>query len=330
MGDVFIGKSTAITFGDGRKYISGNKCERGAGMKVPTNPLDIYAYKYERIQNSITRENAGMGKPKVGIPLQLVMYEQLPLWAGFFESCGFEVVLSERSSRRLYFKGQHTVASDTACYPAKLIHGHIESLLDEGVDFIFYPCESYNLNEHASMNHYNCPVVAYYPELLKANNERLNDDNFIMPYIEPNIRKSTVKALKKALAKYKLSAKQIEKGLDEGFRRMQEYHADVVQKGEEILFEARKTGKQIVVLAGRPYHTDPEISHGINKLLNSLGFAVLSEDCVTPREGVCFVPVQNWHRALYMCILYDKWLEPPVWGFVERLVRIIRNLPEKA
>ncbi|MBR7099676.1 MAG: 2-hydroxyacyl-CoA dehydratase, partial [Clostridia bacterium] len=296
-----------ITFGDGRKYISGNKCERGAGMKVPTNPLDIYAYKYERIQNSITRENAGMGKPKVGIPLQLVMYEQLPLWAGFFESCGFEVVLSERSSRRLYFKGQHTVASDTACYPAKLIHGHIESLLDEGVDFIFYPCESYNLNEHASMNHYNCPVVAYYPELLKANNERLNDDNFIMPYIEPNIRKSTVKALKKALAKYKLSAKQIEKGLDEGFRRMQEYHADVVQKGEEILFEARKTGKQIVVLAGRPYHTDPEISHGINKLLNSLGFAVLSEDCVAEKANLVKVNVLNqwtYHARLYRAAEY--------------------------
>ncbi len=296
-----------ITFNDGRKFISGNKCERGAGLKKVENPLDIYAYKYERLQASVTGANAGMGKAKVGIPLQLVMYEQLPLWAGFFESCGFEVVLSERSSRQLYFKGQHTVASDTACYPAKLIHGHVESLLDMGVDFIFYPCESYNLNEYDSMNHYNCPVVAYYPELLKANNERLTEENFIMPYIEPNIRKTMVKALKNALRKYRLSARQIERGLDEGFKRMREYHEDVVRKGAEILFEARKAGKQTVILAGRPYHTDPEISHGINKLLNSLGFAVLSEDSVFEKANLVKVNVLNqwtYHARLYRAAEY--------------------------
>ncbi len=296
-----------ITFNDGRRFISGNKCERGAGLKVPTDPLDIYAYKYDRIQRCVTGKNAGMGRAKVGLPLQLVMYEQLPLWAGFFESCGFEVVLSEKSSRRLYFKGQHTVASDTACYPAKLMHGHIESLLDMGADFIFYPCESYNLDEHDSMNHYNCPVVAYYPELLKANNERLNDENFIMPYIDPNIRKSTVETLKKALKKYKLSAQEINRGLDEGFARMEAYHADVVKKGEEILFEARRRGKETVVLAGRPYHVDPEINHGIDKLLNSLGFAVLSEDSVFEKADLVKVNVLNqwtYHARLYRAAEY--------------------------
>ncbi len=296
-----------ITFGDGRKFISGNKCERGAGQKVPTNPLDIYAYKYERIQQCVTGKNAGMGRGKVGLPLQLVMYEQLPLWAGFFESCGFEVVLSEKSSRQLYFKGQHTVASDTACYPAKLMHGHIESLLDMGVDFIFYPCESYNLDEHDSMNHYNCPVVAYYPELLKANNERLGDDNFLMPYLDPNVRGSMVATLKKVLKKYKLSVKEIERGLDEGFRRLREYHADVVRRGEEIVFEARREGKQMIVLAGRPYHVDPEINHGIDKLLNSLGFAVLSEDCVFEKAHQVKVNVLNqwtYHARLYRAAEY--------------------------
>ena len=296
-----------ITFGDGRKFISGNKCERGAGQKVPTNPLDIYAYKYERIQQCVTGKNAGMGRGKVGLPLQLVMYEQLPLWAGFFESCGFEVVLSEKSSRQLYFKGQHTVASDTACYPAKLMHGHIESLLDMGVDFIFYPCESYNLDEHDSMNHYNCPVVAYYPELLKANNERLGDDNFLMPYLDPNVRGSMVATLKKVLKKYKLSVKEIERGLDEGFRRLREYHADVVRRGEEIVFEARREGKQMIVLAGRPYHVDPEINHGIDKLLNSLGFAVLSEDCVFEKAHHVKVNVLNqwtYHARLYRAAEY--------------------------
>ena len=296
-----------ITFGDGRKFISGNKCEKGAGLKVPQNPLDIYAYKYRRIQECVTGANKGLSRGRVGLPLQLVMYEQLPLWAGFFESLGFEVVLSEKSSRSLYFKGQHTVASDTACYPAKLMHGHIESLLDMGVDFIFYPCESYNLNENDSTNHYNCPVVAYYPELLKANNERLNDDNFVMPYIEPNIKKTMIKTLKKALARYKLSGREIARALEEGFRRLDAYHEDVVRRGDEIAFEARREEKPIVVLAGRPYHADPEINHGIDKLLNSLGFAVLSEDAVFEKADLVKVNVLNqwtYHARLYRAAQY--------------------------
>ena len=143
-----------IRFSDGRKFISGNKCEKGAGLKPHSDELDIYNFKFERLLASVTGEGSKK-RGRVGIPLGLGFYEQLPLWAGFFETCGFEVVLSEKSSRDLYFKGQHTVASDTACYPAKLIHGHIESLLDKNVDFIFYPCEIYNLDEYDSTNHYN-------------------------------------------------------------------------------------------------------------------------------------------------------------------------------
>lgn len=289
-----------LTFSDGRRFISGNKCERGAGLKPPQNVPDIYAYKYEKLL-SLPDGNKGM-RGRVGLPLQLVMYEQLPLWTGFFETCGFEVVLSDKSSRELYFRGQHTVASDTACYPAKLMHGHIESLLDKGVDFIFYPCESYNLDEHDSTNHYNCPVVAYYPELLKANNERLNGDNFIMPYIDPNEENATVKTLHRALKKYKLSSSLIRKGLREGMRRMEEFHADVVRKGKEILERAQAESRQVVVLAGRPYHADPEINHGINKLLGSLGLAVLSEDAVFGEGNFVKVNVLNqwtYHARLY-------------------------------
>ena len=194
------------------------------------------------------------------------------------------------------------MASDTACYPAKLIHGHVESLLDKGVDFIFYPCESYNIDEHDSVNHYNCPVVAYYPELLKANNERLDSDNFVMPYLDLNHEKTAVKALKSALKKYKLSSALIRKGLRAGMRRMAEYHADVVKKGKEILEAAEREGRQTVILAGRPYHTDPEINHGINKLLNSLGIAVLSEDAVFEEGALVKVNVLNqwtYHARLY-------------------------------
>lgn len=290
-----------LTFSDGRRFISGNKCERGAGLQPPKDVPDIYSYKYKKLLDLPDKEMTGK-RGTVGLPLQLVMYEQLPLWTGFFETCGFNVVLSEKSSRALYFKGQHTVASDTACYPAKLMHGHIESLLDMGVDFIFYPCESYNFDEHDSMNHYNCPVVAYYPELLKANNERLTENNFIMPYIDPNREAATVKTLCRALKKYKLSPSLVRRGYREGIRRMKEFHADIVEKGREIIAKAEREEKQVVILVGRPYHTDPEINHGINKLLNSLGIAVLSEDAVFEEANLVNVNVLNqwtYHARMY-------------------------------
>ncbi len=289
-----------INFGDGRKYVSGNKCERGAGLKPVSGELDIYSYKQERLLKCVAGTKGKLGR--VGLPLQLGMYEQLPVWAGFFESLGFEVVLSDKSSRNLYFKGQHTVASDTACYPAKLMHGHIESLLDKGVDFIFMPCESYNIDEHYSTNHYNCPVVAYYPELLKANNERLNEKNFKMPYIDLNMRQNAVKKLRRELSEYRFSKGRIAAALDEGFKRLEDYHRDIKNEGKRILERAEKEGKQIIVLAGRPYHLDNEINHGVNKLLTSLNLAVLSEDSVFEMSEPVKVNVLNqwtYHARLY-------------------------------
>ena len=295
-----------IGFSDGRKFISGNKCEKGAGLKPHSDELDIYAYKYGRIQQCRSGA-AGKKRGRVGLPLVLGFYEQLPLWSGFFEACGFEVVFSEKSSRQLYFRGQHTVASDTVCYPAKLAHGHIESLLDADVDFIFYPCESYNLDEHDSANHYNCPVVAYYPELLKANNERLTDENFVMPYIDLNDKKTTVRALHRALKRYKLSRRLIKKGLKEGFARLEKFHQDVYEKGNEISARAEKLGIPVIILAGRPYHVDPEINHGIGKLLTSLNIAVLSEDSVFFKGREVLVNVLNqwtYHARLYRAAEY--------------------------
>lgn len=289
-----------VSFGGGRKFISGNKCERGAGLKPASAQLDLYAYKQKSLLECVTGAKGKRGK--VGLPLQLGMYEQLPIWAGFFEKLGFEVVLSEKSSRQLYFLGQHTVASDTACYPAKLIHGHIESLLNSGVDFVFMPCESYNLDEHCSVNHYNCPVVAYYPELLKANNERLTEDNFIMPYVDLNENKTATNALYKALAKYGVKKGEIKKALAEGFARLNAYKADIRKKADEIIETATAQGKQIIVLAGRPYHVDGEINHSINKLITSLGVAVLSEDAVSDLVEPVTVNVLNqwtYHARLY-------------------------------
>lgn len=182
------------------------------------------------------------------------------------------------------------------------MHGHVENLLDKGVDFIFLPCESYNIDEHCSTNHYNCPVVAYYPELLIANNERLNGENFIMPYIDLNMRDNTVKKLCSALKKYGVKKREAAKALDEGFSRLEKYHADVRAKADEILARAEAEGKQTVVLAGRPYHLDGEINHGINKLLTSLNLAVLSEDSVYERGEKLKVNVLNqwtYHARLY-------------------------------
>ena len=290
-----------LTFSDGRRFVSGNKCERGAGLPKPKDLPDIYSFKYEKLL-AMPDADAKGERGTVGLPVQLVMFEQLPLWTTFFETCGFKVQLSDRSSRELYFRGQHTVASDTACYPAKLMHGHIESLLDKGVDFIFYPCESYNLDEHDSVNHYNCPVVAYYPELLKANNERLNDDNLVMPYLDPNSEKTTVRTLHRALKKYKLPASLIRRAYRAGLERMEAYHALVVEEGRKILARAEHEDRQVIVLAGRPYHADPEINHGISKLLNSLGLAVLSEDAVFEEGNYVKVNVLNqwtYHARLY-------------------------------
>lgn len=296
-----------ILFSDGRRFVSGNKCEKGAGQKKSDDSMDIYSYKYKLLYGYQSSDDKKIYRGTVGLPMQLVMCDQLPFWAGFFKACDFKVVLSEKSSRELYFKGQHTVASDTACYPAKLMHGHIEYLLDVGVDFIFYPCESYNFDEKGSVNHYNCPVVAYYSELLKANNERLNADNFIMPYLDLNNRKSSINTLYKALKKYKVTKAGVKNAFNAGIRSLEKYRKSVSDKCDDIIKEARKTGKEIIVLVGRPYHVDFEINHGITKLLSSLGFAVVSEDGVFNKsEAVKINVLDQWtfHSRMYRAAAY--------------------------
>ena len=299
-----------LTFEDGGRYVSGNKCERGAGQKPQGEEWNIYAYKYAALQGYAKAKDGGVDafkRGKVGLPFQLVMFEQLPLWSAFFQKLGFETVLSDESSRELYYRGQHTVASDTVCYPAKLMHGHIESLLDKGVDFIFYPSESYNLDEHASVNHYNCPVVAYYGELLKANNERLTDENFVAPFIDLNERAYAVKTLRDSLSRYGVTEKEVDEALQVGFDALAEYQNGVREHGARMIEAARRCKKTMVVLAGRPYHADPEINHGIGKLLTSLGVAVLSEDSVCHNAPIVKTNVLNqwtYHARLYRAAEY--------------------------
>jgi predicted CoA-substrate-specific enzyme activase len=295
-----------ITFDDGRKFISGNKCEKGAGIKRDKEVPCLYAYKYKKIL-SFGKGILENPKKRVGIPLVLGFYEQLPLWKTFFNELGMEIVISEESTRNTYYKGQHTIPSDTVCYPAKLAHGHIQSLLEKNVDFIFYPCMSYNIDEGQSDNHYNCPVVAYYPELLRANVPELNEKNFISPYIDLNNRKHVSKVLAEALSDCGVTKKQVFSAVNKGFESLDGYHADIIEKGREIIEAARKEGRKIIVLAGRPYHIDEEINHGIHKLITGLGMAVITEDSIAhlgvlPQLGV----LNQWtyHSRLYKAAQY--------------------------
>lgn len=295
-----------ISFGKGRRFISGNRCEKGGGMAQKNKVPNLYEYKYDSIVNTVKTHQPRKYRGTVGLPLALGFYEQLPFWHMLFTTLGFRTVISDESSRAMYYLGQHTIPSDTVCYPAKLAHGHIENLLDKGVDFIFYPCMSYNLDEGESDNHFNCPVVAYYPELLLANNPRLNESNFIHPYMDLNIKKNVVKVLSHTLGKYNIRGR-IPAAVDAAYKALELYHADIASKAREIIDQARAEKRKIIVLAGRPYHIDKEINHGIHKLITSLGMAVITEDSVaalahTPKLGV----LNQWtyHSRLYRAAKY--------------------------
>lgn len=297
---------TILKFNDGHRFISGNRCEKGAGIKNSTLDLNLYEYKYKKIL-AINDTKPEKPKAKVGIPLVLSYYDLLPLFNSLFTELGFEVVLSDESSRDIYYKGQHTIPSDTVCYPAKLVHGHIETLFEKNVDFIFYPCMSYNIDEGQSDNHFNCPVVAYYPELLKANMKKLNNDNFITPYIDLNRRKHVVKELTVSLKKYGVSKSAVATALDNAFEVYEKYQKDIEDKAQEIIKKAREEGRKIIVLAGRPYHIDPEINHGIHKLISSLGMAVITEDSVSPLADNGKLDILNqwtYHSRLYRAANY--------------------------
>lgn len=295
-----------INFGKGRNFISGNRCEKGSGKAKKNNIPNLYEYKYNSVISLHTAEQPKNPVGKVGLPMCLSFYEQMSFWHTFFTELGFETVISDESSREVYYLGQHTIPSDTVCYPAKLAHGHIEYLLDKGVDFVFYPCMSYNIDEGGSDNHFNCPVVAYYPELLSANNPRLNEKNFLRPYMDMNNRKNIVRVMKQTLKRYNMGGK-IAAAVDKAYAAYDKQQSDISRKAEEIIAQARTEKRKIIVLAGRPYHIDREINHGIHKLITSLGMAVVTEDSVasladTPDLGV----LNQWtyHSRLYRAAQY--------------------------
>ncbi|MBR6258579.1 MAG: 2-hydroxyacyl-CoA dehydratase [Oscillospiraceae bacterium] len=290
-------------FGGKTPFIAGNRCDRPLKMGDAGPRRDLFEYKRSLLSKYMKNEREE-GKKTVGIPLGLNLYELLPFWHTFFTHLGFNVIVSPFSSRKLYLKGQHTIPSDTVCYPAKLLHGHIEALLDEKPDAIFYPDMSYNIDENLGCNHYNCPVVAYYPQVLDANVKRLRETVFINDFIglhDPKEFKSHIRGI---LAKYfpEFSKKEISEASDAAYKAYEGHMSALRGKAQEYLEAAEKEDIPVIVLAGRPYHVDPEINHGIDELICSLGAVVLTEDSVSDRVEKFKTKVMNqwtYHSRLY-------------------------------
>ena len=299
---------TINLFADGQRYISGNRCDKPVTGIATSDDLNLYAYKLSLLKSYASKEGEG-NKGTIGIPLVLNMYELLPFWHTFWTSLGYKVKVSPISSHKLYQEGQATIPSDTACYPAKLSHGHINALAKENVDAIFYPCMSYNFDEKAGDNHYNCPVVAYYPEVLKDNCRELENIPFIFDFIDLSNRDEFIKRYPLMLQKHFLSLKtdDIVEAIHAAYKEYDVHMEDIRKKGKEIIEKARKENKHIIVLAGRPYHVDPEVNHGIDKLITRLGAAVITEDSIsylTPKFKTTVLNQWTYHSRLYSAAKY--------------------------
>lgn len=294
---------TVNTFGDKGRYIAGNRCEKPLGLPKQKEKFNLFKYKNELLGKYRTNERVE-GKPTIGIPMALNMYELLPFWYTLFKKLGFNVIVSPVSTRKLYLEGQHTIPSDTVCYPAKMVHGHVEALIKEDVDAIFYPSMSYNVDEHLGDNHYNCPVVAYYPEVIKANVRDLGSIKFIYDFIGLNNRKYFPKRFGQILEKYfgKYPQSAIKAAADAAYAEYEGHMADIRRKGAEYIEIAKQRKMPVIVLSGRPYHVDPEINHGIDDLICDLGAVVVTEDSVSANETKFKTTVLNqwtYHSRLY-------------------------------
>ncbi len=297
---------TVNRFADGSVYISGNRCEKPVTGKKSAEDRSLYAFKRKKLQEYADRhvENP-IGT--IGIPRCLNMYELLPFWHTLFENLGFDVIVSPESDRTMYQNGQSTIPSDTVCFPAKLTHGHIDWLTKQNTDAIFYPCMSYNIDEGLGDNHYNCPVVAYYPEVLVNNCFELNNQVFIYDYVDPQRRKDFTKRFPKILENYFPQVKDCRKAIDAAYEEYEKHMRTIREEGMRMMKQAEEEGKHVIVLAGRPYHIDPEVNHGIDGLIARNGAYVITEDSITHLEEKFPTSVLNqwtYHSRLYAAARY--------------------------
>lgn len=297
---------TVNDFGGGRKFIGGNRCEKPVTNKAQDDSLNLYEYKLKRLASF----PEGDGKRGViGLPMGLNMYEMYPFWNTLFRELGFTVKMSGFSNRKLYLKGQGNIPSDTVCFPAKMMHGHIQRLIEMNVDAVFYPCMTYNFNEKKSKNCYNCAVIAGYPEVIEANTLNFGSIKYINEYVGPHNRREFAKRFRRVLEKHfgSFKRKEVKKACKKAYLAYDNYMADINREGVRIANEARRQDKKIIVLAGRPYHADPEINHGIHKLICALGFAVISEDavsCMVPKFKINLLSQWTYHQRLFSAAKY--------------------------
>ena len=297
---------TINTFSDGKRLVSGNRCDKPVTGKAGNGELNLYEYKRQLLQSY---KPVPGPRGSIGIPLCLNLWELLPFWHTFFTKLGFAVHTSPMSTRGLYLAGQATIPSDTACFPAKLAHGHIKALSQMKLDAIFYPCLTYNLDEGLGENHYNCPVVAYYPEVIAGNCPELESTTFIYDYVGIHRPKDFVGKMTGILAKYFAGIKkgEVQAAADAAYAEYYRHMAQIRAKGEEIIEKARAEGRRIIVLAGRPYHVDPEVNHGIDTLITRYGAAVITEDSISNRVEKFPTTVLNqwtYHSRLYAAAKY--------------------------
>ncbi|MDR0915773.1 MAG: acyl-CoA dehydratase activase [Oscillospiraceae bacterium] len=290
------------TFSGGRRYISGNRCSVPLGRPKSAEP-NMMRWKYDRLRALHGKGSGDGSRGAIGIPFVLNMYENLPFWHEFFTRLNFSITLSDESSRALYVRGQRTIPSDTVCYPAKLAHGHVESLVGTGCRAIFYPCLPYNFDEGISDNHYNCPVVAYYPELLAANMMSVKSERFLTPYFGLHKRRGfTKRAIEYFGREFDVPAHEIRAAVDAAYSAYDAWRQETAAEGERCIAYARTNGKTIIVAAGRPYHIDPEINHGIDELISGYGLTLITEDAISAKLGYGARRVLNqwtYHARMY-------------------------------
>ncbi len=306
---------TINQFGSGRRFISGNRCERGLGLEKARKEIpNLFDYKYHRMfdYEPLPLDQANRGV--VGIPRVLNMYENFPFWATFFKKLRYHVVLSPQSTRQIYELGIESIPSESECYPAKLVHGHVSWLIKQGVKFIFYPCIPYERNETPEAgNHYNCPMVTSYAENIKNNVEALREEqvHFMNPFLAFTNEEIMTHALTKEFSKtFQIPEAEIRMAAHAAWEELIASRNDMMKKGEETLKWMKDQGKRGIVLAGRPYHVDPEIHHGIPELITSYGFAVLTEDSISHLGKVerPLVVTDQWmyHSRLYGAASFVK------------------------
>ena len=297
---------TINKFSGGRKYISGNRCERGLGKEKNKDHIpNLFDYKYKRIfsYEPLSADKASRGQ--IGIPRVLNMFENYPFWYTFFTELKYQVVLSPTSTRKIYELGIESIPSESECYPAKLAHGHVTWLIRNGVKFIFYPCIPYERNEFPdAVNHYNCPIVTSYAENIKNNVDELNDPS--ITFRNPFLAFTSEEILTNRLVEEfpDIPAAEVKAAAHKAWEELAAVHTDIQKKGEETLQYLKETGRRGIVLAGRPYHIDPEIHHGIPDMINSYGIAVFTEDSVA-HLGHLERPIRVNDQWMYHSRLYS-------------------------